>query len=182
MGFLGWLSNRTSHFLFIGRKAWGSYGWREKDIFWPSQLRRSLNPSSVEGFFLSLRTIGLAYGGDLYSEGILGLSYADVIAMLFGLVFFLLDLGFCLFCLSFCFLGLIFKPLGFFQLFPKGCQLLLGSSQLVIGLVPEFPLVLGLSLCTLQSRISTFSSMLLLDQFFLQLCIALFNNGECLYS
>ena len=125
------------------------YGWREEDIFCPLQLRRSLNSNSVEGFFLNLSIVGSAYGGDLYLEGILGLSYVDVKAMLFGLVPFLLSLGLCLLYLGFCFLGLIFEPLGFFQLFPQGCQLLLGSSQLVIGLVLELPLILGLSLCTL---------------------------------
>ena len=121
----------------------------KKTFFWHSQLRRSLNPSSVEGFFLSLSTVGSIYGGDLCPEGTLSLSYVDVVAILFGLVPFLLGLSLCLLRLSFCFIGLIFEPLGFFQLLPKGCQLLLGSSQLVIGLVPELPLILGLSLCTL---------------------------------
>ena len=154
----------------IRRKAWGSYGWREEDIFWLSQLRKSLNPSSVEGFFLSLSTVGLAYGGNLCPEGVLSLNHADVIAMLFGLILFLLRL-------NLRFLGLIFEPLSFFQLLPQSCQLLLGSSQLVIGLAQESPLSLGLSLCTLQSHISTFSSMLLIGQFFLHLCVALFSNG-----
>ena len=176
MGFLGWLDNCGNYFLLIGSKAWSLYGWREEDIFRPSQFRRSLNPSSVKGFFSSLSAVGSAYGGDLCPEGILGLNYADVVVMLFGLILFFLGLGSCLLRLSLCFPRLVFEPLGFFQLFPKGCQLLLGSSQLVIGLAHELPLVLGLSLCTLQSRVNTFLSMLLVGQLFLQLCVALFNN------
>ena len=84
----------------IGSKAWSSYSWREKDIFRPSQLKISINPSSVEGFFSGLSAVGLAYGGDLCPEGILGLSHADVIAILLGLIFFFLSLGFCLLCLN----------------------------------------------------------------------------------
>ena len=113
MGFLGWLGNCGNYFLLIGSKAWSSYGWREEDVFWPSQLERSLNPSSVEGFFPSLSVVGLAYGEDLCPEGILGLSYTDVVAMLFGLILFFLGLGFCLFRLSLCFLRLVSKPLNF---------------------------------------------------------------------
>ena len=88
----------------------------------------SINPSSVEGFFPGLSAIGSAYGKDLYPGGILGLSHADVIAMLFDLIFFFLNLSFCLLRLNFGFLRLIFEPLGFLQLFLKGCQLLLRIS------------------------------------------------------
>ena len=102
--------------------------------------------------------------------------------MLFGLVPFLLNLGLCLLCLSFCFLDLIFEPLGFFQLLPKGCQLLLRSSQLVIGLTQELPLILGLSLCTLQSRVSTLTGMFLISQLFPQFYIALISNVERLHN
>ena len=87
--------------------------------------------------------------------------------MLLGLVLFFLGLGFCLLCLSLYFLRLVFEPLGFLQLFPKGCQLLIGSSELVIGLTHEFPLVPDLFLCTLQSRVCTFPSVLLVGQLFL---------------
>ena len=139
-------------------------------------LEEGINPSSIEGFFPGLSTVGSAYGRDLCPEGILGLSHADVIAMLLGLIFFFLNLDFCLLHLSFGFFRLIFKLLGFLQLFLKGCQLLLGSSQLVIGLTHEFPLILGLPLCTLQSQVSTFPSMLLVGQLFLQFCVALFSN------
>ena len=96
--------------------------------------------------------------------------------MLFGLIPFFLSLGFCLLRLSLCFLRLVFEPLGFLQLFPKGHQLLLGGSQLVIGLTHELPLVLDLPLCTLQNRANTLPSMLLVGQLFLQLCVALFSN------
>ena len=101
LGFLDQLGNCGNYFLLIGSKAWSSYGWREEDVFRPSQLGRSLNPSSVEGFFPSLSAVGSAYGGDLCPKGILGLSYVDVIAMLFGLILFFLDLGFCLLALAF---------------------------------------------------------------------------------
>ena len=37
-------------------------------------------------------------------------------------------------------------------------------------------------MCTLQSRVSTFSGMFLIGQFFLQLYIALFSNGEHLHG
>ena len=43
-------------------------------------------------------------------------------------------LSFCLLRLSFGFFRLIFELLGFLQLFLKGCQLLIGSNQLVGGL------------------------------------------------
>ena len=58
-------------------------------------------------------------------------------------------LSFCLLRLSFGFFRLIFELLGFLQLFLKGCQLLIGSNQLVGGLAHEFPLILDLPLCTL---------------------------------
>ena len=160
----------------IGSKAWNSYGWREKYIFRPSQLGRSLNPSSVEGFFPSLSAVGLTYDGDLCPEGIFGLSHANVVAMLLGLILYSLNLGFCLLSLSLCFFYLVFELLSFLQLFPQSCQLLLGISQLVIGLACQLSLVFILSLCTLQSRICTFSSVFLVSQFFLQLCIAPFSN------
>ena len=68
----------------------------------------------VESFLLSLSIIGTTYSKDLYPEGIFGLGYADVVAMLFSLFPHLLDLYFCFFYLDLCFFGLIFKPLGFF--------------------------------------------------------------------
>ena len=104
----------------IGSKAWSLYGWREEDIFWPSQLGRSINPSSVEGFFPDLRVVGSAYNGDLYPKGLLDLSYADVIAMLLSLILFFLGLSFCLLRLSLCFFRLVSELLSFLQLFPEG--------------------------------------------------------------
>ena len=166
----------------IGSEAWSSYGWREEDIFWPSQLGRSINPSSVEGFFPVLSAVGSAYDEDLCLEDILGLSHADVIGMLLGLIFFFFSLGFCFLRLSFGFLCLIFESLGFLQLFLKGCQLLLRRNQLVIGLTHEFPLILGLPLCTLQSLVNTFRSVLLVGQLFLQLGITLFSNIQGLHN
>ena len=103
LGFFGCFSNFRSHFLLIGREAWALDGWREEDIFWPSQLKRSFNSSPVEGVFPSLSTVCSAYGGDLYPEGVLGLSHADVVIILFGLVLFVLSLGLCLLRFNFCF-------------------------------------------------------------------------------
>ena len=128
-----WLGGR-----FEARMAGG-----EIDVFWPSQLKRSLNPSSVESFLPSLSTVGTTYGRDLCSKGILGLSYTDVVAMLFRLFPCLLDLYFCFLCL-------IFELLGFFQLFLKSCHLFPGSSQLISGLVQALPLVLSLPLHAFQ--------------------------------
>ena len=55
-----WLGGR-----FEARMAGG-----EIDVFWPSQLRRSLNLSSVESFLPSLNTVGTTYGRDLCPKGI----------------------------------------------------------------------------------------------------------------
>ena len=160
--FLDRVSNCRGHLTLSGRKVRGSYGWWEVDVFWPSQLKRSLNLSSVESFLPSLSTIDSTYDWDLCPEGILGLCYADIVTMLFNLVPRLLGLYFCLLGLSFYFFGLIFEPLGFFQLLPKGCHLFPRSSQLIIGLTLVLPLILGLSLCALQSRVSTPPSFFLL--------------------
>ena len=74
----------------------------------------------VEGFFLGLSAVSLAYSGDLCLEGLLGFSYADVVAMLLGLILFFLGLSLCLLRLSLCFFRLVFKLLSFLQLFPEG--------------------------------------------------------------
>ena len=182
LGFLDRVNNNRGRLPLVGRKVRGSYGWREIDIFWPPQLRRSLSPSSVESFFPSLSIIGSAYDRDLCSEGILGLGYADVVAMLFSLIPCLLGLYFCLLRLNFCLYGRIFEPLGFFQLLFKGCHLFPGSSQLIIGLMQALPLILGLSLCTLQSRVSTLTGMFLISQLFPQFYIALISNVERLHN
>ena len=76
----------------------------------------------------------------------------------------------------------MFEPLGFFQLFPKGCHLFHGSSQLIIGLTQALPLILDLSLCALQSRVSTFTGMFLISQLFPQVYIALISNVERLHN
>ena len=79
---------------------------------------------------------------DLCPEAILDLGYADVVTMLFIIVPSLLGL-------SSQFFSLILELLGFFQFLPEGCYLLLGRSQLIIGLTQALPLILGLSLSAL---------------------------------
>ena len=81
-----------------------------------------------------MSAIGTAYGKDLCPKGILCLSQADVATMLLSFFFLPLSLGFGLFCFNLGFFSLISKPLSFLQLFPQNCQLLLNSSQLIIGL------------------------------------------------
>ena len=61
LGIFGWLGDWKGCFLLVRN----SYGRREKDILWPPQLGRSINPSSIEGFFLGLSAVGTAYGRDL---------------------------------------------------------------------------------------------------------------------
>ena len=118
----------------------------------------------VESFLPSLSTVGSTYGRDLCPEGILGFGYADVVTMLFSLVPSLLGLYFCILSLIFQFFSLILELLGFFQFLLEGCYLLLGRSQLVIGLTKALPLILGLSLSALQSRVSTLLGFFLLGQ------------------
>ena len=160
-----------------------SNGLREKDILWPPQLGRSINPSSIKGFFLGLSPVSSTYSRDLYLEGLFSLNFADVVAMLLGLIFFFLGISPCLLRLSPCLLrlipclfSLVSKFLSLLQLFLESCQLLLGSSQLVSGLTRQLSLAFSLSLCTLQGRVYTFPSVLLVSQSFLQLDIALFSN------
>ena len=164
--FLDRVSNYRGHLILIRRKVRGSYGWREVDVFWPSQLRRSLNPDSVKSFLPSLSTVGLIYGKNLCLEGILGLGYTDIVTMLFSLIPSPLGLYFCLLGLSSQFFSLILELLGFFQFLPENYYLLLGRSQLVIGLTKALPLILVLSLSALQSQVSTPPGLLLLGQLF----------------
>ena len=65
LSILGWLGDWRGYFLLTRSRAWNSYGWREKDVFRPSQLGGSINPCSVECFFPSLSTVGSAYDGNL---------------------------------------------------------------------------------------------------------------------
>ena len=124
----------------------------------------------------------MTYGRDLCQEGVLGLNYADVVAMLFSLFSHLLGLYSRFLHLGLCFFGLILKPLGFFQFFLERCQLFPGGSQLISGLAQAFPLVLGLPLHAIQGQVSTTASILLLGQLFLQFSIAIFSNGKHLHS
>ena len=84
-------------------------GWRKDDSFRFPQLRRSFNPSLIESFFPGLSAVSPAHRGDLCSKSILGLSYANVVAMLLSLIPFLLGFNLVLFSLHFGFFSLILK-------------------------------------------------------------------------
>ena len=103
LSILRWLGDWRGYFLLTSSRAWSSYGWREKGVFRLSQLGGSINPCSVECFFPSLSAVRSTHSRDLCPEGLLSLSYADVIAMLLSLILFTFSLGFCFLCLSFSF-------------------------------------------------------------------------------
>ena len=62
MGLFGWLGNWRSCLFLIGNLQ----GKRKDDVLRLPLLGRSINPSSIEGFFPSLSAVGTTYGGDLY--------------------------------------------------------------------------------------------------------------------
>ena len=84
-------------------------GWRKDDSFRFPQLRRSFNPSLIESFLPALSAISPAHCGDLCLKSILGLSYANVVAVLLSLISFLLDFNLVLLSLHFGFSSLILK-------------------------------------------------------------------------
>ena len=61
MGLFGWLRNWRSCLFLI----WNLKGRRKDDVLKLPQLGRSINPSSIEGFFPSLSAVGTTYGEDL---------------------------------------------------------------------------------------------------------------------
>ena len=75
----------------------------------------------IESFFLDLSAVSTAHGGDLCSKSILGLNYADVVAVLLSLIPLLLSLIPLLLSFSFVLLSLHF---GFFSLLLKFLSLL----------------------------------------------------------
>ena len=89
-------------------------GWRKDDSFGFPHLRRSFNPSLIESFFLSLSAVSPAHRGDLCLKSILGLSYANVVAVLFSLIPFLLGFNLVLLSLRFGFFSLILKFISLF--------------------------------------------------------------------
>ena len=93
-------------YLFLARKL---QGWRADDVFRFPQLKRDFNPNLVKSFFPGLSVVSTVYGGDLCSKSILGLSYADVVAVLLSLISLLLNLSFVLLSLLFCFFSLLLK-------------------------------------------------------------------------
>ena len=105
LDFFGRLGSKRGY-LFLAREL---QGWREDDVFRFPQLRRGFNPSLVESFFPGLSAVSTTYGGDLCSKSILGLSYADVVAVLLSLISLLFSLSFVLLSLLFCFFSLLFK-------------------------------------------------------------------------
>ena len=60
LGLFGWQGNKRSC-LFLIRNLQGK---RKDDVLRLPQLRRSINPSLIEGFFPSLSAVGIAHGGD----------------------------------------------------------------------------------------------------------------------
>ena len=63
----------------------------------------------IESFFSGLSAISPAHRRDFCSESILGLSYANVVAVLFSLIPFLLGFNLVLLSLNFGFFSLILK-------------------------------------------------------------------------
>ena len=105
LGFFDRLGSRRGY-LFLARDL---QGWRKDDVFRFPQLRRSFNPSLIESFFPGLSAVSTAHSGDLCSKSILGLSYADVVAVLLSLILLLLSFSFVLLNLYFGFFSLFFK-------------------------------------------------------------------------
>ena len=89
----------------------------------------------VESFFPGLGTVGTTHGRDLCPKGVLGLSYADVVAMLLSLIPFLLSFDLVFLSLQFSFFGQVLKFVSLLQLLLQGCHLLLGRNQLPLNLV-----------------------------------------------
>ena len=77
LGFFDRLGSRRGY-LSLARDL---QGWRKNNVFRLPQLRRSFNPSLIESFFLGLSAVSMAHGGDLCSKSILGLSYANIVAV-----------------------------------------------------------------------------------------------------
>ena len=108
LGLFDWLGSRRGY-LFLARDL---QGWRKDNALRLPQLRRSFNPSSVEGFFPGLNAISTAHSGDLCSKCILGLGYADIIVVLLSLIFLLFNFDFVYLSLHFGFFSLILKLFG----------------------------------------------------------------------
>ena len=123
LGLFDWLGSRRGY-LFLTRDLQGQ---RKNNVFRLRQLRRSFNPNLVEGFFPGLSAINTAHGGDLCSKSILGLSYADVVAVLLSLISLLFSFGFVFLNLHSGFFSLILKLFGLVQLLLQSCHLLFGS-------------------------------------------------------
>ena len=155
---------------------------RKDDILRLPQLGRSINSSSIEGFLPSLSAVGATYGGDLCPEGILGLSYTDVVAMLLSLISFFLSFGLVLLSLHSGFFSLISELFSLLQLLLLGNQLFLGSSQLLFSLICQLLLALGLLLSILQGCVCALPSLLLSDQLLSKISIAVFSNSQGLHN
>ena len=91
----------------------------------------------------------MTHSGDFCPKSVLGLSYADVVAMLLSLIPLLLGFDLILLSLQFGFFGQILKLVSLLQLLLQGYDLLLGRNQLPLNLVGQLSLALGLSLSTL---------------------------------
>ena len=82
----------------------------------------------VESLFLGLGTVSTAHGGDLCPKSVLGLSYADVVAVLLNLIPLILSFDLVLLSLQFGFFGQVLKFVSLLQLLLQGCHLLLGRN------------------------------------------------------
>ena len=108
MGLFDWLGSRKGYLFLAG----DLQGWRKDNVLRLPQLRRSFNPSLVEGFFPGLNAVSTTHGGDLCSKCILGLDYADVIAVLLSLISLLFSFDFVFLSLHSSFFSLILKLFG----------------------------------------------------------------------
>ena len=89
----------------------------------------------VEILFPGLGTVGTAHGRDLCPKSVLGLSYADVVAVLPSLIPLILGFDLVLPSLQFGFFGQVLKFVSLLQLLLQGCHLLLGRNQLPLNLI-----------------------------------------------
>ena len=131
LGLFDWLGSRRGYLFLAG----DLQGWRKDNVLRLPQLKRSFNPSSVEGFFPGLNAVSIAHSGDLCSKCILGLGYVDVVTVLLSLISLLFSFNFVFFSLHSDFFSLILKLFGLVQLLLQSYHLLFGSSQLFFSLI-----------------------------------------------
>ena len=118
------------------------HGWLGVvNIFYLPKYRRRLNPNSVKGFVPYLGVVNPTYPWDLSPKGVFGLSHSYLVTFLKCPLPSLLSLFFSL-------ISLVFGLPDLLQLSYKGSKLLLGDSQLFLGIAKKYPLALDLLLST----------------------------------